>query len=141
MYVALEKYLATDHDKEWKSWEAGISYIENSVKNLKGITTSVSVPELGNITPTLKIAWDPLKVNLTGKSLREELRDGYPSIEAGFEGLPLYANQSGSDSIDPVTAETLKGKNVINITVWMLKPGEEKIVAKRLEEEFVKASV
>ena len=138
MYVALEKYLATDHDKEWKNWEAGIAYIESAVKNIKGITTSVIVPELGNITPTLKISWDPDKIKLTGKALRENLRNGNPSIEAGFEGLPLYANQAGSDSIDPVIAETLKGKNVINITVWMMKPGEEKVVAKRLKEEFAK---
>lgn len=141
MYVALEKYLATDHDKEWKSWEAGVAYIEIAVKNMKGITTSISIPELGNITPTLKIVWDQEKIKLTGKTLRENLRNGSPSIEAGFEGLPLYANQAGSDSIDPVIAETLKGKNLINITVWMMKPGEEKIVAKRLKEEFSKASV
>lgn len=83
---------------------------------------------------------DPDKVKLTGKALRENLRNGNPSIEAGFQGLPLYANQAESDSIDPAVAETLKGANSVNITVWMMKPGEEKIVAKRLREEFTKAS-
>lgn len=141
MYVALEKYLATDHDKEWESWQAGIAYVDNAVKNLPGITTSIFIPQLGNITPNLKIAWDPAKVKLTGRTLRENLRAGSPSIEAGFEGLPLYANQAGSNSIDPVVAEALPGKNLINITVWMMKPGEEKVVAKRLKEEFLKATV
>lgn len=141
MYVALEKYLSQDHDKEWKEWEAGVAHIENAVKGISGITTGVSVPPLGNITPTLRISWDQNKIKLTGKALRANLRNGNPSIEAGFEGLPLYANQAGSDSIDPAVAETLEGKNVIKITVWMMKPGEEKIVAKRLKEEFTKALV
>jgi len=141
MYVALEKYLATDHDLEWKSWETGIAQIENVIKRIPGITTEVFIPELGNITPTLTIAWDPRQIKLTGKALRENLRNGNPSIEAGFEGLPLYANQAGSDSIDPAIAETLPGKDLVNITVWMMKPGEEKIVARRLHEEFTKASV
>ncbi len=33
------------------------------------------------------------------------------------------------------------GDNSINITVWMLKPGQEKVVAKRVQEELNKASV
>jgi L-seryl-tRNA(Ser) seleniumtransferase len=32
------------------------------------------------------------------------------------------------------------GDNTINITVFMLKPGEEKIVASRVSEELKKAS-
>src|ERR1044072_8744767 len=46
MYIALENYLATDHDKEWKNWEAGIAYIEDAVNKINGITTSVTVPTL-----------------------------------------------------------------------------------------------
>jgi L-seryl-tRNA(Ser) seleniumtransferase len=141
MYVALKKYINTDHDKEWQNWESEIDHINNAVKNIKGISTKIIVPTLGNITPNLVISWDPSHINLTGKDLRETLRNGNPSIEAGFAGLPLYPNQAGSESIDPKIAETLKGENKVTITVWMLQQGEYKMVAKKLKEAFDNALI
>jgi L-seryl-tRNA(Ser) seleniumtransferase len=116
MYVALEKYIQQDHDKEWKEWEAATAVIDNAVKTVGGVTTNITVPPLGNVTPTLNISWDGAKVKLTGKDLQEKLRNGNPSIEIG--GVK---------------------DNGITITVWMLKPGQEKIVAARVKEELVKA--
>lgn len=117
MYVALEQYLQYDHDKEWKQWEKGIAFIENAVKPIKGVTTSVHVPPLGNVTPTLAITWDPGIVKFSTKDLQEKLRNGNPSIEVG----------GGRE-------------NGIHVTVWVMKPGQEKIVAKRLKEELSAAS-
>ena len=119
MYVALEQYLQYDHEKEWKQWEKGIALIENAVKPVKGVTTRVHVPPLGNITPTLTISWDPAVVKLTTKALQENLRKGEPSIEVGGGGE----------------------ENRINVTVWVMKPGQDKIVAKRLKEELSGATV
>ena len=117
MYVALEHYLSYDHDKEWKKWEKGISHIENEVKPINGVTTKIFVPPLGNITPTLTISWDKSKVKFTGKDLQEKLRKGDPSIEVG--GVQ---------------------DNSISVTVWVMKRGQEKIVARRLKEELSNAS-
>ena len=117
MYVALEQYLQYDHDKEWKEWEKGIAHIENAVKPIKGIATRVHVPPLGNITPTLNISWDPNIVKLSTKDLQEKLRNGNPSIEVGGGG-----------------------ENQVNVTVWVMKPGQEKTVAKRLKEELSAAT-
>lgn len=117
MYVALEKYINQDHDKEWKEWEANIAHIEDAVKKIPGITTEIHVPPLGNHTPTLRITWDAGQVKVTDKQLREALRFGNPSIELG----------GGS-------------ANSVNVTVFMLKPGQEKIVASRLKEELTKAT-
>lgn len=113
MYVALEKYVSQDHDKEWKEWEKEIAYIEKTIKPINGVTTDVSVPPLGNITPTLKISWDTNKVKMSAKDLQQKLRDGSPSIEVG----------GGQE-------------NSIQVTVWMMKPGQEKIVAKRIRQEL-----
>jgi L-seryl-tRNA(Ser) seleniumtransferase len=115
MYVALEHYLTYDHDKEWKEWEKRIAYIENTIKPINGVTTTVSVPPLGNITPTLKIAWDNSKIKIATKDLQEQLRKGDPSIEVGGGG-----------------------ENTFNVTAWMLKPGQEKIVARRIKEELTR---
>jgi uncharacterized pyridoxal phosphate-dependent enzyme len=116
MYVALDKYIKEDHDKEWKAWEAATAVIDNAAKTVSGVTTSITVPALGNVTPTLQIAWDAGKVKLSGKDLQEKLRSGAPSIEIG----------------------AVKD-NSITVTVWMLKPGQEKIVAGRIKEELMKA--
>jgi len=117
MYVALERYVNQDHEKEWKEWEAKIAHVENKVKTVSGVAAEVHVPPLGNHTPTLRITWDVDKLKLTEKQLREALRNGNPSIEVG----------GGSE-------------NSINITVFMLKDGQEKIVAARLKEELEKAT-
>ena len=118
MYVTLEKYISQDHDKEWKEWEEATAKIENRVKAVNGVTTKVTVPPLGNTTPTLEISWDNNKVKLTGKELQQKLRNATPSIEIG--GVE---------------------EKSIAVTVWMLKPGQEKIVAARIAEELSKASV
>jgi len=116
MYVALEQYLVYDHEKEWKEWEKRIAHIESKVKPIQGITTKVTVPPLGNITPTLAISWDTNIVKVPAKDLREKLRNGTPSIEV------VGVND-----------------NTISITTWVMKPGEEKIVGRRLAEEFSNA--
>jgi L-seryl-tRNA(Ser) seleniumtransferase len=111
MYVALEHFMSADHDKEFKQWEAQIAVIENAVKPVKGFNTKVFVPQLGNVTPTLEVSWDLNAIKMTSKDLLEKLRTGNPSIEV----MP-------------------HGDNAINITAWVMRPGQEKLVAKRLKE-------
>jgi L-seryl-tRNA(Ser) seleniumtransferase len=112
MYVALDRYINTeDHHKEWKRWEDAIARIENAVKGIAGVTTKVFVPKRGNITPTLNVSWDIEKIRLSPKELQEKLRNGNPSIEVAGGG------EAG-----------------INITAWVMRPGQEKIVARRLKE-------
>ena len=117
MYVALDKFITQDHQKEWKMLEDRVAVISNAVKGLNGITVETYAPPLGNHTPTMRITWETGKINLTTKTLQENLRNGSPSIE-------VVGEPAG-----------------ISITTWMLKPGQEKIVAARLKEEFTKAAV
>lgn len=117
MYAALDKYVKQNHDKEWKEWEQRIAIIENAAKQLKGVTTEVIVPPIANHTPALRIMWDPAVVRLTRKEMQEKLRKGAPSIEV-----------------------MSMAENSIHLTVFMLKPGQDKIVASRVSEELRKAS-
>lgn len=116
MYVALEYYLQYDHEKEWKDWEARVAIIQNAIKPINGVTTEIRVPALGNVTPTLHVTWDAGKIKMTTKELQERLRHGIPSIE-------IVNN----------------GDAHISITTWVMKAGEDKIVARRLKEELIKA--
>jgi L-seryl-tRNA(Ser) seleniumtransferase len=115
MYVALEKYINQDHDAEWKMWESKIDAIAKSVDSIEGVKIEISVPPIANHTPLLFISWDESKVKTSNKDLMLKLRNGSPSIE-------VMANGTG-----------------INITVFMLQDGEEKIVAKRIREELLLA--
>ena len=118
MYVALEKYVKHDHAKEWKMWEQKIALIDNAIKGIEGVKTEIVLPPVANHTPSLSISWDDKKVKLTRDALGEKLRKGTPSIEV-------------------IAWET---ENNIRLTVFMLKPGQEKIVAQRIKEELTQAS-
>lgn len=117
MYIALEKYINTDHAKEWKMWEDQVAKIADAAKKVNGVTTEVIVPPIANHTPLLSITWDNT-VKITRNEIQNKLRNGNPSIE-------VMGNRNGG----------------INITVFMLNPGEEKIVAKRVQEELYKATL
>jgi len=117
MYIALEMYINRDHDKEWKMWENRVATIENAVKNINGVTTRVDIPPIANHTPTLVISWAPEKIKISAEDLLAALSKGNPSIEA-----------SG-------------GRGSITIAPWQMISGQEKIVASRVREELLKASV
>ncbi len=118
MYVALDSYIKRDHNKEWKIWDERIALINNAVKNIPGVNTEIIIPPVANHTPSLMIGWDNSKIKLTKESLSEKLRRGNPSIET----------------------ISWEKDNSIRITVFMLKPRQEKIVAARIKEELLLAS-
>jgi L-seryl-tRNA(Ser) seleniumtransferase len=118
MYVALDSYIKRDHDKEWKMWEDRIAVINNAVKSINGVTTEIIIPPVANHTPSLEISWDNSKVKITRDAFAEKLRKGSPSIEV----------------------VSWEKDNSIRLTVFMLKPKQEKIVAARIKEELLLAS-
>lgn len=117
MYVALDRYLKQDHDKEWKDWEDRVARIAKAAGSVKGVTTKSYVPPIADHTPTLDIVWDTSKIKLSGDGLLEALRNGNPSIEA-------YGGE----------------KNSITVSPWMMRPDHVKIVSDRIKEELLKAS-
>lgn len=116
MLMALEMYLNKDHKAEWKMWEEQIEQIRAAAASVNGVTAEVYVPAHANVVPSLRVSWDESKLGITPDQVKEQLRNGHPSIE------------------------TAGGGKSIGITTWMLKPGQEWIVAKRLKEELSKKS-
>jgi L-seryl-tRNA(Ser) seleniumtransferase len=117
MYVALERYVNQDHDKEWKSWEKRVQLIKDAAQKVNSVNVKVYVPEVANHTPTMDISWDTNVIKISGDDLLKRLADGEPSIIA-------YGG----------------GKNSITVSPWMMREGQDKIVAKRIREELEKAS-
>jgi uncharacterized pyridoxal phosphate-dependent enzyme len=118
MYAALDAFVKQDHDKVWKEWEDRVAVIDKAVKRFKGVSTKVMVPEIANHTPLLQIFFDPAIIKMTNREMITKLRNGNPSIETA----------------------PLGDRNGVNFTVWMLQPGEEKIIARRLSEELSKVT-
>ncbi|MDV3307790.1 MAG: aminotransferase class V-fold PLP-dependent enzyme [Cyclobacteriaceae bacterium] len=115
MLVALEVYLARDEKAEWDMWEKQVKLIHDHATSVPGVTAEIHVPKLANHVPSLRVRWDANKVKITADDARKALRDGHPSIE------------------------TVGDKETIGITTWMMSPGEERIVARRLKEVLQEA--
>ncbi len=120
MYAALDRYISQDHEKEWKMWEDRVKTITNEVTKINGVSATVTVPPIANHSPKINITWDINRIKLSRHDLGEKLRKGTPSIEIISWG---------------------EGENSIDLTVFMLKPGQDKIVAKRLREELLNNKV
>lgn len=112
LYVAIEKFIRTG-EQEWNFWMKQIAHIEDAVKDIKSIKTRVFVPEYANCTPNLEISWDPTVIKITGQEIQKKLSLGDPGIELNG------------------------GKNSISLVTFVMLPGEEKIVAKRIREELL----
>lgn len=110
MLIAIEMYLAKDHTQEWAMWEKQIAMINDAAASVPGVKPEKHVPEVANHVPSIRIKWDAAKVKITPDDVRKALRDGHPSIE------------------------TMGGNESVDITTWMMIPGEERIVSKRIRE-------
>ena len=110
MLAALELYLQKDHKAEWEMWEAQIKLISDSALKIKGVETEVHVPKYANHVPSLRIRWNQNLVKITPNEVRDQLKNGHPSIQ------------------------TVGDNSTVGITTWMMVPGQERIVATRINE-------
>ncbi|HTE34511.1 MAG TPA: aminotransferase class V-fold PLP-dependent enzyme [Chryseolinea sp.] len=116
MLVAVEVFLARDHQQEWAMWEQQVKLISDTVSAVPGVKTEIHVPPVANHIPSLRVKWDTSKIKTSTEEVRSALRLGHPSIE------------------------TMGDDVSVDITTWMMIPGEERIVAKRLSEILKKAA-
>ena len=110
MVKALESYLKEDHEALNKEWQRRLDFVSSQVTKIPGVTTSFPTPEIANHVPHMHIKWDSAHIKLTPREVTTALRGGKPSIvlSSGEHGEALSMNS------------------------FMLKPGEEKIIAQEL---------
>jgi uncharacterized pyridoxal phosphate-dependent enzyme len=114
MLVALELYLEKDHEKERREFDKRAETIRAAAVAVPGVSAEVFVPEVANHVPHLRISWDAAKAGLSAPDVVAAMREGEPSIGIRSEGGALV------------------------IGVWMMRSGDEKIVAKRLRQVLEK---
>jgi L-seryl-tRNA(Ser) seleniumtransferase len=113
MMVAIETYLKRDHAADWREWEKRCKTIAAAAAGMPGVETEQFQFEIANAVPHVRIKWDPAKIKVSVPDVVKALKEGEPSIEC---------NPSSS------------AKNGLVFGPWMMEPGEDKVVAKRLKE-------
>jgi len=112
MFAAVERYLSVDHDAEWKDWERRIGAMEKILASVNGVQLGRFVPDVANHVPHLYLKWDESALGITKADCAKQLREGEPSIEVLEDDYP-------------------RG---LSVTPFMMKPGEELIVARRIKD-------
>ncbi|MBA2587543.1 MAG: selenocysteine synthase [Alphaproteobacteria bacterium] len=110
--VALESFLSRDHDKEWREWERRANVIVAAANSVPGVTAEMYLPEIFNRWPHIRVSWDEAKTGIARADVVRKLRAGEPSIF-------ILSTEHGLD-LGAIT----------------LRPGEERIVARRLKQEL-----
>jgi L-seryl-tRNA(Ser) seleniumtransferase len=101
--------------------------IASQLKKIPTLEARTAKMPVANQVPHLLLRYDQSKVKITPKQVADELRHGTPSIELNPQTGDKEGRGLGSD------------ENTIVVGVWMLQPGEDMIVAKRLNEVLSKA--
>jgi D-glucosaminate-6-phosphate ammonia-lyase len=110
MLAALELYLEKDHAKEQREFEKRAEEIKKSATAVPGVTAEIFVPEVANHVPHVRITWDSTALGITPGEVVRALQEGEPSIGTRSEGRALV------------------------VGVWMMRSGEDKVVARRLRQ-------
>jgi len=125
--VAAVDWLLTQTDEGMeKEFRRRAEKIAAQLKSLPTIETEISIPEVANHVPHLYVRYNRDKLKIAPRDVMMELRKGTPSIEL-----------NPSTGRVPGTAPNI---GALVVGVWMLQPGEEIIVARRLREVLDKAS-
>jgi L-seryl-tRNA(Ser) seleniumtransferase len=98
--------------------------IAKHLKNIPTVETQVFIPAVAaNHVPHLLITYDQNRIKITGAEVMQKMREGKPRIE-------LNPSTGGS----PASAGLPGGPNTIVVGVWMMQPGEDMVVARRLHD-------
>jgi uncharacterized pyridoxal phosphate-dependent enzyme len=113
MLAAIERFVTLDHAALDREYRRRADVILKSLAGINGVTASITVPEVANHVPHVKVVLDTAVTGITGQEISKRLREGTPSIgvRAGDELL---------------------------IGVWMMQPGDDVVVARRLKDVLTK---
>ena len=116
MLAALELFVGKDHAAEAREFERRAEEIRQAAASVAGVQAEIFVPEVANHVPHVRVSWNGASSASRAAGVVRALQEGEPSIAIRSEGETLV------------------------VGVWMMQPGEAKIVARRLRQELVRQS-
>ena len=111
LVTAVERFMRTDHDADYRQFESRVRLMGEALAGIHGVRTELWVPDIANHVPHLAVEWEPNRIPLSSHEVGLRLMQGEPRI---------------------VVRE--RGQNGVTVSVLMLRPSEDKIVAARLRE-------
>ena len=126
MVAAVDWVLSQTEESMQGDYQKRVDLIAISVKGIPSVRTETVVPKIANHVPHLLIRFDPAVTGVTTNQVVDALRMGTPSIE-----LNPNTGQKPNQGI-PADANTLV------VGVWMLQPGEDAIVGRRIGAALTK---
>ena len=119
MWAAVERFMHLDLEAEEREWNRRIEVIVAAVSRIPTTTTETIVPAIANHVPHLLLHWNEDRVKITPEKLKAKLAAGDPPIAT--------ARVHGT------------GEMGFLLSVFMLQPGEEQIVADRVRQALEQA--
>jgi L-seryl-tRNA(Ser) seleniumtransferase len=128
--VAAVDWFLSQSDAEFEAeFRRRADRIAAALKDIPSLKAEIFIPPIANNVPHLLLRYDQQRVKIAPKEVAKQLRAGTPSIELN----PATGSTEASAGIP-------KDANKIVVGVWMLEPGEDVIVARRLREVLSKAA-
>jgi L-seryl-tRNA(Ser) seleniumtransferase len=122
MVAAVDWVLSHTEESMQGDYQKRADLIAAAMKGIPSVTTETVVPKIANHVPHLLIRFDPSVSGVTTKEIVAKLREGTPSIE-------LNPNTG-----EPPNQGIPSNANTLVVGVWMLQPGEDAIVGRRIRE-------
>ena len=129
MVAAIDWFLSQSDAEMEAEYRRRINRITGELKDIPSLKAEVFIPPIANHVPHLLMRYDQARVKISPRDVFKQLREGTPSIELN----PSTGSTEGSAGIP-------KDPNKIVVGVWMLEPGEDLIVGRRLREVLSKAA-
>ena len=123
MVAAVDWFLSQSDEEMEAEYRRRIERIVGLLKDVPTVRAEVLVPPVANHVPHLVLRYDQARVKITPRDVARELRAGTPSIELN----PATGSSEASAGIP-------RDPDKIVVGVWMLEPGEDLVVGRRLRE-------
>jgi L-seryl-tRNA(Ser) seleniumtransferase len=126
MVAAVDWVLSHTEESMQGDYQKRVDLIVVAMKGIPSVTTETVVPRIANHVPHLLIRFDPSVTGVTTTEIVTKLREGKPSIE-------LNPNTG-----KPPNQGIPSNANTLVVGVWMLQPGEDAVVGRRIREALTK---
>ena len=113
LVAAVEHYLQVDHAAERRELDDRAKRVMDVLQGVDGVTCAKHVPDIANHVPHVLVNWDETDRGLSAESAVERLLAGSPPVSV-----------------------SRAGEGRLSISMWMLRPGENLIVAERVKALF-----
>ena len=113
LVAAVERYLSLDHEAEKRELHARAERVLGVLGGVAGLSCETVVPEIANHVPHVVVHWSEGDLGMTSEEAVAKLLEG-----------------------DPPVAVSRTGDGQLRISMWMLRPGQDAVVAERVKSLF-----